>query len=94
MVEYDNGIVDDIFNVLLEKSEIDNEDLIRIFEQHNSYINVGIEDDEIRKRVEKNIFQVVKAVNYTYEVSKISFGNKKYRKTIKQCLSNWRRFHK
>ena len=73
MVEYDNGIVDDIFNVLLEKSEIDNEDLIRIFEQHNSYINVGIEDDEIRKRVEKNIFQVVKAVNYTYEVSKINF---------------------
>ena len=34
---------------------------------------MGIEDDEIRKRVEKNIFQVVKAVNYTYEVSKINF---------------------
>ena len=72
LVDTNNGIIDDIFNVLIEKEKIESSDLIEIFEKHNSYI-FGTDDKEMMHRMEKQIYQVVKNINYTYEVSKINF---------------------
>ena len=72
LINEENGILDDIFNVLIEKEEIENEDLIKIFEKHNSYI-VGAEEDGNSKIMENSIFQVIKNINYTYKISKINF---------------------
>ena len=77
IINYENGIIDDIFDVLLEKGELEKQDLIDVFEKHNSYIDVGIEDEEMLRNIEKNIFQMIKTINYTYGLSKINFIWKK-----------------
>lgn len=70
LIDMENGIVDDIFDILLQKEEIENEDLIKIFENHNSFI-IGIEDKEAQRQIEKQIYQAVKIINSTYQISKM-----------------------
>ena len=72
----DGKIVDEIFNVLIDKQEIDNQDLLKIFANCNSYI-VGFEDKEISKYLENNISQMVRAINLSYKISKSNFIWKK-----------------
>lgn len=88
IINYDNGIIDDIFDVLLEKGEIEKQDLIDVFEKHNSYIDVGIEDEEMLRNIEKNIFQMIKTINYTYGLSKINFIWKKKVSEGNKVISN------
>ena len=61
-------IIDDIFNLLLEKQEIENQDLINIFAKHNNYI-IATENKKIKSEVE----QIVKGINYAYKTSKSNF---------------------
>ncbi len=72
LVDEDNGMLDEIFEILLKKEELTREDLIKVFENHNSYI-VGVDDGSSSKEMENNIFQIVKSVNYTYKISKVNF---------------------
>ena len=72
LIDDENGILDEIFEVLIQKEEIEREDLIKIFENHNSYI-IGAEEDSSSKVMENSIFQVLKNINYTYKISKINF---------------------
>ena len=72
LIDDENGILDEIFEVLIQKEEIEREDLIKIFENHNSYI-VGADEDTSSKVMENSIFQVLKNINYTYKISKINF---------------------
>lgn len=76
LIETENGIADDIFKKLVENDEIESEDLIKIFENHNNFI-IGIEDKEIEREIEKQIYQAVKNINYTYQISKVNFIWKK-----------------
>lgn len=72
-----NGkIIDEIFNLLLEKQEIEREDLLKIFADCNSYI-VGFDDKEVSKYLEENILQMLRAINVSYKVSKNNFIWKK-----------------
>lgn len=87
LVDEENGILDEIFDLLLEKEEIDREDLIKIFENHNSYL-VGAEEDGTSKVMENSIFQVVKNINYTYKISKINFVWKQKEIADKKNISN------
>lgn len=87
LVNEENGILDEIFDLLLEKEEIDREDLIKIFENHNSYL-VGAEEDGTSKVMENSIFQVVKNINYTYKISKINFVWKQKEIADKKNISN------
>lgn len=88
IISYENNIVDDIFDILLENGEITKQNLIDIFEKHNSYIEVGIEDEEILKNIEKDIFKMVKTINYTYGLSKINFIWKKKVSEGNKVVSN------
>lgn len=45
-------IVDDIFNLLMDKQEITKEDLLNIFAKNNSYI-VSTDDEKISKKFRK-----------------------------------------
>ena len=72
LVDEENGILDEIFEILLQKEEITREDIIKVFENHNSYI-IGAEEDNSSKIMENSIFQIVKNINYTYKISKINF---------------------
>ena len=68
-----NGkIVDEIFNFLLEKQEIEREDLLKIFADCNSYI-IGFDDKEVSGYLEENILQILRILNISYKVSKNNF---------------------
>lgn len=72
MTKPENEIVNNLFDILLNKQEINKEDLLKTFAQFNNYI-VQYEDEKISKKMNDNIEQIVKAVNYAYKVSKSNF---------------------
>ena len=72
LVDDENGMLDEIFDILIQKEEVTREDIIKVFENHNSYL-IGAEEDNSSKVMENNIFQIVKNINYTYQISKINF---------------------
>ncbi len=80
-----NTIIEDIFNILLNKEEIDKQDLIKVFENHNNYI-LGF--DQENTEIEKDVMQMVKAINDAYRVSKLSFIWKKKIDENKKVVSS------
>lgn len=72
IVNVDGKIVDNIFDLLLEKQEIEREDLLKIFADCNSYI-VGFDDKEVSEYLEENILQILRMLNISYKVSKNNF---------------------
>lgn len=68
----DGKIINEIFEYLLDKQEIDREALLEIFANCNSYI-VGFDDKDISTYLEENISQMVRMINVSYKVSKVDF---------------------
>ncbi len=63
-------IVNDIYEKLLEKQFIKEEDLIEIFAKNNNYI-VGFEDEE--KTVKRDVENMTRTINSAYRISKMNF---------------------
>ena len=85
---YDDEILDSVYEFLEEKEEISKEDLIKIFEEYNNYI-IGInEDDEGNSQIEKDIKQIVKAINHTYRINKLNLIWKQKEANNKKVLAN------
>ena len=76
LINEDSPIVNDIFKFLIDKNEINVEQLIKIFENHNNYI-LGFDDSELSKKIKKEIEKMVKAINSSYRISKLNFIWKK-----------------
>ena len=72
MTQTESNIVNELFDILLDKQEIDREDLLKTFAKFNNYI-VQYNDEKISKRMNNDIEQIVKAVNYAYKISKSNF---------------------
>ena len=72
MANTEGKIVDDIFNLLMDKQEITKEDLLNIFAKNNSYI-ISTDDEKISKNLENNIMQIVRSVNTAFKISKTNF---------------------
>lgn len=83
----EDDIVENIFDILLEKEKIQREDLLKVFADHNNYI-VGFEKDYINDVVEEDIEQMVRALNEAYKVSKLNFIWKKKLEENKKAVSN------
>ena len=84
----DDYILDNVYNLLEEKEEITKEELIKIFEDNNSYI-IGInEEDERNKEIEKDINQIVKAINHTYRINNLNMIWKQKEASNKKTLAN------
>lgn len=83
----DGEIDNEIFELLLEKQEINRKDLLQIFANCNSYI-VGAEDNKISKQLEDNIMQIVRTINVSYKVAKSNFIWKKKEEQTKKNISN------
>lgn len=72
----DGKIINEIFELLLDKQEITKQDLLKIFADCNSYI-VEFEDKQISSYLEENISQMVRIINISYKLSKSNFIWKK-----------------
>ena len=86
-----NGkIVNDIFEYLIDKQQVDRKAILKIFANCNSYI-IGFEDQEVSKFLEDNIGQMVRVINMSYKISKSNFVWQKKmeasRKNIKTQLN-------
>ena len=82
--QVDGEIIDKIFMKLLDKQEIDRQDLLEIFAECNSYI-VGFDDKDISEYLENNIKQIVRTVNMSYKISKSDFI---WRKRVEENKKN------
>lgn len=76
LINEDSPIVNDIFKFLIDINEINVEQLIKIFENHNNYI-LGFDDSELSKKITEEIEKMVKAINSSYRISKLNFIWKK-----------------
>lgn len=74
-------LIEDIFNMLIEKEMIVEKDLIEILAKHNNYIVLTQETKE-------DILKIVKVINYSYRVSKLNFIWKKKLDENKKAVSN------
>ena len=83
----EDNILEDIFALLLEKERITRRDLLDILVAHNNYI-IGYEKEYINNSVEQDIEQIVKTINYSYKVSKLSFIWKKKLDENKKAVSS------
>lgn len=72
MSKTEGPIVDEIFNLLIDKQEITREQLLEIFAKCNSYI-IGFDDKKISEYLEDNISQMVRVINMSYKISKSNF---------------------
>ena len=83
----EDNLIEDIFNLLLDKEKIDRRDLLDTLANHNNYI-IGYEKEYISEDVEEDINQMVKMINYSYKVSKLNFIWKKKLDENKKIVSN------
>ena len=77
-------IITDIFEHLLKNDVITEKELIKILEKNNNYI-VGFENT--KSKANEDINKIVKAINYSYRVSKINFIWKKKFDASKKNIS-------
>ena len=68
----EGDIVNQLFDILVDKQEITRKDLLQVFANCNSYI-VGFEDKQISQYLEDNISQMVRVLNMSYKISKSKF---------------------
>ncbi len=78
-------LITDIFNHLLENDIITEKELIKILEKNNNYI-VGFENT--KGQAKEDIYKMVKAINYSYRISKINFIWKKKLDESKKTVSS------
>lgn len=71
LMDEDEVIVNDIYEVLTRKEKINREDLLKVYEKHNNYI-VGFDNYKTSLKIENNIEEVVNVVNSAYKESKRS----------------------
>ena len=67
-------LITDIFEHLLENDIITEKELVKILEDNNNYI-VGFDNTKVQTK--EDLYKIVKAINYSYKVSKINFIWKK-----------------
>lgn len=65
-------IVNDIFNYIMDKQEMNKETLLGIFAKNNSYI-VDTDDQEISKRLDDSINQAIRCINMAFKLSKTNY---------------------
>lgn len=72
MMDEEEIIIKDMFDYLNEHNKINREALLEIFKNHNSYI-VGFDSYDISLKIEKDISDMLKAINEAYNTSKLNF---------------------
>lgn len=87
IINEESNIPNSIFEYINEKERMNREGLLKVFKDNNSYI---LEDNNYNKslKIEKDISDVVKAVNDAYKTCKINFVVKTKINESKKTMSN------
>ncbi len=87
IVDLEEGILDRIYEKLETEETLTKEDLIKIFEDSNSYI-IGLDDELVAPDLNKDISDIVKVINDTYKLNKLNLIWNKKVKDNKKSLSH------
>lgn len=87
IVDLEEGILDRIYETLEQNEEITRDDLIKIFEESNSFI-VGLDDEFVAPDLNKDISNVIKVINDTYKINKLNVIWNKKMQDNKKSLSH------
>ena len=85
MCNSSDELMEDIFNVLLEKDVISEKDFINILAKNNNYI-VGFENTN--NQAKEDVYRIVKTINYSYRTCRINFIWKKKMDESKKNVSS------
>lgn len=84
----DEEILDSIYEILEEKEEITKDELVKILENNNNYI-IGLDKKEEKyEEIQKDLEQIVKAINHTYRINKLNLIWKQKEANNKRTLAN------
>lgn len=88
IIDSDENVLDDIYEILEDKEEINEEELIETFEKNNNYI-IGVNGEDKRySEIENDLSQIVKAINHTYRINKLNLIWKQKEASNKNTLAN------
>ena len=86
LMNLENGILEEIYLVMLEKSEMTEKELIKLFEKRKNYI-IGSEENEV---IKNDVEQIIRIINRTYRINEIGFNWRtkfeEHRKTMSKQL--------
>lgn len=85
IIENEDVILDDVYQVLQENDEINRENLISILEKENNYI-IGF-SEEANEELNENIDDMVKTINATYKINKLNMIWKQKEASNKRVLA-------
>ncbi len=71
LVDEDNGILSDIFDILEKKNNLEKNDIVKLFEDRHEYI-LGFEDFETNRKVEEDITKATRLISDTYKILKLN----------------------
>ena len=84
---FENGIVDDAFEILTDKNRITNNDLQDIFKKHDTYI-VSLNNESEIEDIEKQQSEITDIINEAYKISNLNYVWKKKITDNKRIMSN------
>lgn len=87
IIDLEEGILDKIYDKVEANEELNKEDLIKIFEESNSFI-VGLDNEETAIEINKDISDVIKVINDTYKINKLNLIWNKKMQDNKKSISH------
>lgn len=82
LIDTSDGVLEDIYMVLTEKDEINEKDILSIFEKRNEFLDVSS-----NAMIRDDVDQVVRIINRTYRINEMNFQWKQRLQENKQSIS-------
>lgn len=71
LIDEENSLTSEIFDILVENENITKEDIIKLLENRNEYV-LGFEDFDTNMKIEEDIRSIARLANDTYKIGKIN----------------------
>lgn len=82
LIDTNSGVLEDIYMVLVERDEINERDILNIFEKRNEFLDVGS-----NSMIKEDVDQVVRIINRTYRINEMNFQWKQRLQENKKSIS-------
>ncbi len=82
LISVSNGLIEEIYKVLTDKDEINEKDILEIFEKRNEILDI-----EGNNAIKEDVGQVVRIINRTYRINEMNFQWKQRLQENKKSIS-------
>lgn len=71
LIDEENNLSAEIFDILVEKDNITKDDIVKLLESKNEYV-LGFEDFDTNMKIEEDIKNIARLANDTYKIGKVN----------------------